>query len=572
MKLYKITLYISFFLFILFALFFLGLKERIGYIDNIELNLYETLNINSINTNDITYSIYTNYNALLNYVESNKNITNYYYTFKIGYYSKLFRNSDIYNVFPKNIEFIRNNNFFINKISMNKSGSPFGYFISDRIISNVSNSNIYYSLKLKFNFIIYCFVGIILVLILLKNIKFVYYYFYFFVKKIVSFLKETNSYFLIIFLSFLILPNIMYILFYNFFDHTNYENRELINRPKFIISNINNYTKEYYSYYNDHLAFKNELVKLKNLIDIKIFYNIVSSHRRLLGKDKWLFYDSVYSSKKLRKLDDKELLELKNLMLSFVNKLKKENIDFILLICPKKEFVYTEYLPKYFRLRNYDYITEQFIQYMKDSGVKIIYLKGELLKYKSKYQLYYKYDFHWNKLGAYIGYSEIMKSLSLPYDNLDELTILSNNIKNYKGTLFSQYNDISRGLGLSRNRVFTDDYIFDISNYYTNSLSYYITNEIDWATFDTYSYSNFNNKRLFIVRDSYFAYIRDYISPVFSNISFVHFNNFFTNGFKKESKPDIFIIEYLDLASYDMISFIKTLNNIELGDIYLYNK
>ena len=92
----------------------LGSKERVGYLSDFEI------------------------------IEKSK--SNYIYDFRIRYYDKVFRNSDIYGVY------LITNNLpeYIKEIKMNESGSPFGSFISAKIIEE-EKIDINYILKLKIN-------------------------------------------------------------------------------------------------------------------------------------------------------------------------------------------------------------------------------------------------------------------------------------------------------------------------------------------------------------------------------------------------------------------------------------
>lgn len=126
----------------------LGGKIRVGYLDEIKLNINETLQLNNLE------SIVENFNnedELKNYLLNNENITNYSYAFKMGYYEKVFRHSDIYKVRPD----FNNLPEFIKTIKMWEIGSPFGNFISGKIIDNEEKININYSLKIKTTFTIY---------------------------------------------------------------------------------------------------------------------------------------------------------------------------------------------------------------------------------------------------------------------------------------------------------------------------------------------------------------------------------------------------------------------------------
>lgn len=76
----------------------------------------------------------------------------YFYNFRIKYYSKIFRNSDIYGVYfnvPKTIN-INNNKMSLKNIKMDKKGSPYGTFISSKELKYDDKvENIKYKLKIK---------------------------------------------------------------------------------------------------------------------------------------------------------------------------------------------------------------------------------------------------------------------------------------------------------------------------------------------------------------------------------------------------------------------------------------
>ena len=103
-----LKIYISFVIIISIALIILqilGSKNRVGYLTDFELiNLYQIDNPD----NTIT--------------------TNYIYGFRIRYYDKVFRNSDIYGVYPD----LSNLPDYMENAEMDEGGSPYGNFISDK--------------------------------------------------------------------------------------------------------------------------------------------------------------------------------------------------------------------------------------------------------------------------------------------------------------------------------------------------------------------------------------------------------------------------------------------------------
>ena len=151
----------------------LGIKERVGFLSDFNLNIDKTLYINGLDINE-TKKLFTlddklDYNSITNYIFTNDSITNYSYDFRIKYYSKVFRNSDIYGVYP-NIGNILSNNSFIKVIEMDEYGSPFGNFISSKIIDTEKIDNINYILKLKYKIILFVLITLfVLILFYYRN-------------------------------------------------------------------------------------------------------------------------------------------------------------------------------------------------------------------------------------------------------------------------------------------------------------------------------------------------------------------------------------------------------------------
>ena len=168
----KTKIYILFVIIISVALItlqILGSKNRIGYLTDFKLNVYKTLELNNLNDirEEFTIDGKLDEENIKNYLLTNENITNYIYQFRIRYYDKVFRNSDIYGVYPD----LSNLPDYMKNAEMEKGGSPFGYLTSDKIIDNEEKiDNINYKLRVKpeiINPVIIIF--FILIVLLFKN-------------------------------------------------------------------------------------------------------------------------------------------------------------------------------------------------------------------------------------------------------------------------------------------------------------------------------------------------------------------------------------------------------------------
>ena len=150
LKIYILFLIIT--IITLIILQILGSKNRIGYLADFNLEIDRTLELNNLNDirKDFTVDGKLDEESIKNYLLTNENITNYVYQFRIRYYDRVFRNSDIYGVYPD----LSNLPYFVKEIKMDYDGSPFGIFISDKkIIEEDKIDNINYTLKIKKNII-----------------------------------------------------------------------------------------------------------------------------------------------------------------------------------------------------------------------------------------------------------------------------------------------------------------------------------------------------------------------------------------------------------------------------------
>ena len=167
-----LKIYILFVIIISIALIILqilGSKNRIGYLTDFNLNIERMLNLYDLENiiEDFTVDGKLDEEYVINYLLTNENITNYIYHFRIRYYDKVFRNNDIYGVYPD----LSNLPDYMENTEMERVGSPYGNFIYGKKMLEIEKiDNISYTLKLKYNqFFIYLILLIVIVLYCLIN-------------------------------------------------------------------------------------------------------------------------------------------------------------------------------------------------------------------------------------------------------------------------------------------------------------------------------------------------------------------------------------------------------------------
>lgn len=180
-------------------------------------------------------------------------------------------------------------------------------------------------------------------------------------------------------------------------------------------------------YINDNFGFRNILIKLYLYLKINILrtQKIFGS---AIGNNGWIFeapapmndYNAYYNN---LIFSDEQLKRISNNLKSQNKVLKRLGIPFILITVPKKQSIYSEFYP--FPEENaYNLKYKQLTSYLKTNYKgNFIDTQHYLLAAKKDIPLYYKTDTHWNNLGAFTAYREIMNLLLKYKPDLRLLTL-----------------------------------------------------------------------------------------------------------------------------------------------------
>ena len=327
-------------------------------------------------------------------------------------------------------------------------------------------------------------------------------------------------------------------------DTTNYENRNLYEIPELTFKDITNFPKNYENYFNDHLPFKNEIRKTRSNILYNIF-NISSSPRVIVGEDGWLFYnsrvaegvDTISDYRNIIKYNKQEKENIKNSLLDTRDKLKENNINFYVLVTPNKENVYSDKLEKIIkRGNNSKSRTEDLIEYLKEnSDLNIIYPKDQLINNRKINETYYKYDTHWNSYGAYLGVSELMKTIDTEFE-IPEVAI----------TKQKKSGDLAR-MNLIQNTTNNEPII---NNFY-DDINYECVEDVEFKKCN--SNEALYDKTLLVVGDSFRESTIQFLSKIYKETIFIH-RNYYKEDLIKKYDVNIVIYEAVERYSGTLMS------------------
>ena len=231
---------------------------------------------------------------------------------------------------------------------------------------------------------------------------------------------------IVVFLAALWMPILqMNLHFYKEFD--NLENRELARPPDLRLSRLDRWPAECNAYVSDHFGMRPDLIRWNSILRLNLL-GVSPVESVIPGKDSWLFYrsealddgDSINDYMGAIPLSGKELAGMQRVLEENRREFSQSGIVYLVVIAPNKNTVYGEYLPDEIGKFKAASRLDQFMAHMRArSGVEIIDLREPLIRAKEELPTYMKTDSHWNSYGAYVGYVEIMRSLSSRIPGVD---------------------------------------------------------------------------------------------------------------------------------------------------------
>lgn len=332
-------------------------------------------------------------------------------------------------------------------------------------------------------------------------------------------------------------------------DQTSNEKRILMEKPKFDISKINEYTSEYDRYYNDNFPLRNELIRINNSISVNAF-NTSPIEKVTIGKNGWLYYSisgeenpmALYRG--LNLFTETELETINKNLTEQRDWLKKQGIPFILVIAPNKASIYPENIPDNIKKVHEKTRLDQLIEYLKNnSQIEIVDLRDCLKSEKNNQRLYHKTDTHWNSYGAFIAYQSIMKQVSKHFPQINIKAIEDCTITTEIGDGGDLANMLAMGHMFKEERIILNLKDMEAKDCQIDML-------LSLGVIKTTNDDTFPS--LFMFRDSFSSGMIPYLSESF-NDSIYNWNHSFDSELIKQAKPDIVIHEIVERYAHHLL-------------------
>ncbi len=336
------------------------------------------------------------------------------------------------------------------------------------------------------------------------------------------------------------------------------ENRNLAKLPSLITEKGFNYEygKQFEAWLNDHFRGRDKALQIYLRVE-SFLRGKRENDRAMEGNDGWLFYkgdNSVKNFQNQNNFTEEELQTLKKKLEEKRDFCASFGAHYYVLIAPDKNKIYGEFYPAYYYKKQPIGRGEQLYRYLKkNSDIEVGYPLLALLEAKKQNQLYYKGDTHWNSVGAFIGYQELMKLIAK-----DDATLQIFSLEDFDKNL------ITIRSGDLQNMLDIHDWQEEDPVLNFKGDSFYQTKEIDIQTTELIAMEGRPflatnqptiNHRVFVFRDSFSTALIPFLSQQFGQVEYLWTREFFKNASViKEKAPDIVIEEVVERYVQDLVN------------------
>jgi hypothetical protein len=301
------------------------------------------------------------------------------------------------------------------------------------------------------------------------------------------------------------------------------ENRFKNKMPDFDFRKPDNYITGFDKYYTDNFSLRDNYIKYYNNFEYYLFGVSPVPDEVIVGRQGWFYLQSCVANYKGTNCFSADEISRICRELEFRTKwCRLRNARYYVVIVPDKMTIYPEYLPDQVIKVKENNRYDQMAQLDGRNGISIIDLKKRLLQHKRDgYDIYQHTDDHWNDLGAYYGYQEILTRLSNNFTALSPLPL-----SDYAISIEKRAGDLTKMMNI-------EDHISEnfIQLTYKNKeyahdgvkRGYPVPDGVsDWDAEIVKANENGKKLKCLITRDSYTLKMVQYLQEHFKECVFIH--------------------------------------------------
>lgn len=237
-------------------------------------------------------------------------------------------------------------------------------------------------------------------------------------------------------------------------------------------------------------------------------------------------------------------IRMKNTFEKLQTILDRRGVKLVVLACPNKEQVYSEYLPSGIGTPKEQNEKREALaaEYMKtNSQIRYLYPFNELTTAKILYETYYQQDTHWNTVGGFVGAMSVLKSVGMPTTSILDVEIIrttraGGDLVGISGTQANEYTDYIVN--------YKPEITYEHTPYF-NTVSNSVSHELGRLVS-----TNENGKRCVIIGDSFRHALYPILAKDFQYTTYGHRSDFYTHT---AESPLILWSDLLQLKEGDVL-------------------
>lgn len=309
------------------------------------------------------------------------------------------------------------------------------------------------------------------------------------------------------------------------------EKRKLAEAPKIRTEDgrLNDkYFSQFEDWFSEHFAFRQALVTADGRLKTAAF-GTSPNKNVIYGSNGWLYYgETADNYLRLNKLTAHEICNIVRNLEMMKDYCTAQGADFLFTVAPNKNTVYPENMPSNYVPAEGRSDLESLTNMLSGSGYYCD-MKEVLLSAGSSIPLYHLTDTHWNNMGAYVGYTGLMKALGRDYISCGGWTSRNDRLGDLAAMIYPAEEAKDR-------QVYTD-YPFTYS---------YLGHFRALDDIDIRTTSENGQGSLLMFRDSYGEAILQYMAETYSSASFTRAVPYPMTGIGGEDGADTVILEIVE--------------------------
>lgn len=180
------------------------------------------------------------------------------------------------------------------------------------------------------------------------------------------------------------------------------------------------FLRELGSYYEDHMALKNEMISADALVRSSLF-GVSNTVHVVVGQDGWIYYGGTLKNYLgTEELTDRELDNIAFNLSLISSYARSKGARLLFVVAPNKNSVYPEHMPSWLLPSEEAHSAERLLDYLEGRKVAHADLQGVLAASKGE-DLYFKRDSHWNDRGALLAYNAMLDAVGKEHERYDAL-------------------------------------------------------------------------------------------------------------------------------------------------------